>query len=62
MVRVTAENEGIKEIKLTNLSTIDQLDLSGGFTCDIETGICGPIEEKTSEKIEENKHANNNMV
>lgn len=62
MARVAAENKGIKEIKLTELTTIEPLDLSGGFTCDIETGICGPIEEITAENLEENKHANNNMV
>ena len=59
---MTEENKGIKEINLTELSTVNTLDLSGGFTCDIETGICGPIEEKTSEKTEENEDANNNMV
>lgn len=31
-------------IKQKNLSGLEQLDLSGGFTCDMETGICGPTE------------------
>ena len=59
---MAAENESMKEMKLTKLSTIDLVDLSGGFTCDVETGICGPTEEVTGEKTEENTHANNNMV
>lgn len=64
---MTAENEGIKEINLTELSTVSQLDFSGGFTCDFETGMCGPTDETTTEKIiveniKETKNANNNMV
>ena len=62
MQRVTAKNKEIKEINLTEFTTINQLDLSGGFTCDFETRICGPTDETTAEKIEENKNANNNMV
>lgn len=59
---MTTENKEIKEINLTEFATINQLDLSGGFTCDFETGICGPTEDITIENIEENKNANNNMV
>lgn len=59
---MTTEKKEIKEINLTEFTTINQLDLSGGFTCDVETGICGPIEESKTENIEENKNANNNMV
>ncbi|HLR92194.1 MAG TPA: hypothetical protein VK048_03960 [Atopostipes sp.] len=42
----------LKEInvKKNNISTLDQLDLSGGFTCDMETGICGPAEEIQKKK------------
>jgi hypothetical protein len=44
--------------------TLDNLDLSGGFACDFETGICGPIDEMKSAENnqEEKKNANNNMV
>lgn len=59
---MTAENKEIKEIKLTELTAINQLDLSGGYTCDIETGICGPTDKTTEENTEENQHANNDMV
>lgn len=59
---MTAENKEIKEIKLKEITPISTLDLSGGFTCDVETGLCGPIEETSKEKIEENQHANNDMV
>lgn len=53
------ENE---EIKRTELSNINQLDLSGGFGCDVDTGLCGPAEEMKKEKTEENKNENNDMV
>ncbi len=59
---MTTKNDEIKEINLTEFTTIDSLDLSGGFTCDVETGICGPIEEKTEENIKENKNEHNDMV
>lgn len=62
MYSLTAKNKEIKEINLTKLSTINQLDLSGGFTCDLETGICGPAEKIQEENVEEKKNANNNMV
>ena len=39
-------------IKQENVSGLEQLDLSGGFTCDMETGICGP-----TETIQEKKEA-----
>ncbi len=61
MYSLTAKNKEIKEINLTRLPTINQLDLSSGFTCDLETGICGPT-EKNEENVEEKKNANNNMV
>lgn len=34
---------------LGGLKTIE-LDSSGGFVCDINTGICGPIDEKKEVK------------
>ena len=31
-------------IKQEGVSGLEHIDLSGGFTCDMETGICGPTE------------------
>lgn len=56
-----------KLVQLDNLnresSTLEGLDLSNGFVCDFETGICGPAEEINHKKsVEEKDNANNNMV
>lgn len=59
---MTIENEGIKEINLSELSNLNQFDLSGGFICDVETGICGPTEEMIEENVEEKENENNDMV
>lgn len=46
----TSETSKKEEIKL------DHLDLTEGFTCDVETGICGPTEVvKENINIEEGK-------
>lgn len=38
--------------KLQNLSGIKLVEFgeSTGFTCDVETGICGPIDQKEEDK------------
>lgn len=56
-----------KLIKLDNLNsesqTLKGLNLSKGFVCDFETGICGPANEMNEKKsVEEKNNANNNMV
>ena len=40
---------------LTDLSNLNDLDLPTGYICDVETGICGPVDELENEKIEEKK-------
>lgn len=44
------------------LKSFEGLDLSGGFVCDLETGICGPVDEKEEKQVEEKQNANNNLV
>ena len=56
-----------KLVQLDNLNkeslTFEELDLSNGFVCDFETGICGPVDEINEQKsVEERNNANNNMV
>ena len=56
-----------KLVQLDNLNkeslTLEELDLSNGFVCDFETGICGPVDEINEQKsVEERNNANNNMV
>lgn len=45
-------------------STLEGIDLSNGFVCDVETGICGPADEMKQDKNvkEEKKNANYDMV
>lgn len=45
-------------------ATLENLDLSNGFACDVETGICGPIDDmkETSSKQKEKRNADNDMV
>lgn len=57
------------KVKLNNvmeLKGLKNLDLSDGFVCDMETGICGPEDEiqkaKQAKVDEEEKNANNNLV
>lgn len=56
----------IKLNNVTELKGLENIDLSGGFICDLETGICGPEEEiKNAQKAsvdEEKKNENNNLV
>lgn len=56
-----------KLVQLDNLnkesSTLEGLNLSNGFVCDFETGICGPADEINNKKsVEEKDNADNNMV
>ena len=71
-INVTIEEVVIKEVyfmseekiklqDINNLETLENLDFSGDYVCDIETGICGPFNEQ-SQTEEEKKHANNDMV
>lgn len=47
----------------SNPTSLDGIDLSGGFVCDFETGICGTATEITNTKtVEEKENANHNMV
>jgi len=50
-----------------DITTLENLDLSEGIVCDVETGICGPadeIEQKKQNKQEakETNDANNDLV
>ncbi len=50
-------------IKQEGVSGLEHIDLSGGFTCDMETGICGPTETiQKKKKLKEIKNENNNLV
>lgn len=48
----------------TEFATLEDLDFPNGFTCDFDTGICGPFDEikETNNKTEETENANNNLV
>lgn len=59
---MTKEKDKVEEIKLNNLTSLDSIDLSGGYSCDLETGICGPVDEENEENVKEKKNENNNMV
>ena len=51
-----------EKMKLKNVSRLeglDNIDFSNGFVCNVETGICGPTDEKVDE---EKKNENNHMV
>ncbi len=74
-ISVTMERVVIKEVdfmseekiqlqNVNHLETLENLDFSGGYACDMETGICGPIDEQnqTTKTEEEKKNANNDMV
>lgn len=52
--------EKIQLNNVSNLKGLETIDFSGGFICDVETGICGPAEKK--EVNEEKKNENNHMV
>lgn len=55
-----------EKIQLQNvkkLSNLEDVDFSGDYACDMETGICGPVEEvNKNEQTEESKNENNDMV
>lgn len=60
---MTKEKKKVESIGLNNLAGLDGIDLSGGYICDVETGICGPAdEEMKNEPTEEKKNENNSMV
>lgn len=50
--------------QLTEFSNFEGLDISGGFVCDMETGICGPAVDINIKKtnLEEKKNGNNSLV
>lgn len=56
--------EKIQLQNVNHLDTLGNLDFLGGYACDMETGICGPIDEQsqTPKTEEEKKNANNDMV
>lgn len=56
--------EKIQLQNVHNLSSLETIDFSDGYACDLATGICGPIDEQSqNEKVEEeHQHANNNLV
>jgi len=54
--------ENIQLTNVQNLSNLENVDFSGGYACDMETGICGPIDQESQEKTEENKNENNDLV
>lgn len=56
--------EKIQLQNVRNLSSLETIDFSDGYACDLETGICGPINEQSqNEKVEEeSKNANNHLV
>lgn len=47
-----------------NFSALDTIDFTDGFACDMETGICGPINNGgvVRTTVEEKKNANNDLV
>ena len=51
-----------KENEFKNLESLDHLDMSAGFVCDTETGICGPADEVENKKSKEQKNESNHMV
>lgn len=63
--KILSENK-FNQIKMmsNNSSTLEGLDLSNGFVCDFETGICGPADliENNTEKNEETTNENNHLV
>ena len=61
---MTKEKKKVETIGLNNLSGLDEIDLSGGYICDVETGICGPMDEAAmkNEPTEEKKNESNSMV
>lgn len=55
--------EKIQLTNVNNLSSLENVDFSGGYACDMETGICGPVDKQNQNgKTEESKHANNDLV
>ena len=59
---MTKEKKKVETIELNQISGLEGIDLSGGYVCDVETGICGPTEEMKNETLEEKKNENNNLV
>lgn len=50
-------------IQLDSSNQLNNIDFSNGYACDMETGVCGPVDKKEEEtKIEEKKNANNSLV
>lgn len=47
-----------------SFSALDTIDFTDGFACDMETGICGPINNGgvVRTTVEEKKNANNDLV
>lgn len=55
--------EKIQLQNVNNLSNLKDVDFSGGYACDMETGICGPVEEvNKNEQTEETKNENKDLV
>lgn len=55
--------EKIQLKNVNTLSNLEDVDFSGGYACDMETGICGPVEEvNKNEQTEETKNENNDLV
>lgn len=55
--------EKIQLTNANNLSSLENVDFSGGYACDMETGICGPVDQQNrNEETEENTNANNDLV
>lgn len=54
----------LKNLNSNKSKDIEGLDLSGGYICDVETGICGPADEvnDSTEDAKEKKHEDNDLV
>lgn len=55
--------EKIQLKNVNTLSNLEDVDFLDGYACDMETGICGPVEEvNKNEQTEETKNENNDLV
>ncbi|MDN6161133.1 MAG: hypothetical protein L0I79_00035 [Atopostipes sp.] len=52
---MTKEKERKVEKELTDLSNLEDLEMSDAYLCDAETGICGPAEAVENDEVKEKK-------
>ncbi|MDN6195373.1 MAG: hypothetical protein L0I93_02640 [Atopostipes suicloacalis] len=58
---MTKETEETKE-NMTEFTNLAEFNLSDGYVCDVDTGICGPAKDLENKSSKEKKNESNHLV